>query len=226
MRVFLGFDPRQPLAYTVARSSIERHAAGRVQVEPLRLDWLPMTRRGLTDFTYSRFLVPWLCDFRGAALFADPDIVVRGDVGELLEVADPNAAVSVVQGRLRFEWASVMFFRCDNFRCRTLTPEYVNDPAHELFTFDWAQDRIGGLPAEWNYLVGYDTMTEREPKLVHFTAGIPCWPETRESDYAAWWHEEGQYAVGSCSWEELMGRSVHVRVVQEGRITTRPRVVA
>ena len=65
MRIFIGFVERQPLAYHVCRSSIERHAGARVQVEPLRLKWLPIRRRGLTDFTFSRYLCPYLCGYEG-----------------------------------------------------------------------------------------------------------------------------------------------------------------
>ena len=220
LRVFVGFDSRQPLAYTVARASIERHAKGRVQVEPLRLDWLPITRRGLTEFTYSRFLVPWLCAFKGQALFVDADVIARADVRELCNIAHPGAAVSVVQGALRFEWASVMVFQCDNFRCRTLTPAYIDDPANGLFDFAWASDRLGALPPEWNVLVGYQPRRD-DAKLVHFTAGIPCWEETRQSDYADWWWEEFRHAMATVSWEALMGRSVHRAVVESGAITTR-----
>ena len=73
MRVFIGFDERQPLAYHVCRSSIERHAGARLQIEPLRLKWLPLKRRGLTDFTFSRYLCPWLCSYEGASLFMDAE---------------------------------------------------------------------------------------------------------------------------------------------------------
>src|SRR5438445_11336204 len=86
IRVFAGYDSRQPLAYNVLQHSIQRHTKHRVTVEPLMLDRLPMTRRGLTEFTFSRFLVPWLCDYQGRAIFMDSDIVVTGDVAELLDM--------------------------------------------------------------------------------------------------------------------------------------------
>jgi len=208
MRVFIGFDKRQPLAYTVARSSVERHAKGRVLVEPLRLDWLPITRRGLTDFTFSRYLVPWLCDYQGVAVFLDADTIVRADIRELEDLIGEFDAVAVVQGELRFEWPSVMVFRCDNYRCRMLTPAHVNDEQTKPHTLDWAGDRVGALPLEWNHIVPY--MPRRsDPKLVHYTAGIPCWPETRKSEHAELWLEEYRHAVGTCSWEQLMGQSVH-----------------
>src|SRR6266478_2618827 len=87
IRVFGGFDSRQPLAFNVLQSSIQRYTQRRVTVEPLILDRLPIKRRGLTEFTFSRFLVPWLCDYEDKAIFMDSDIVVTGDIGELWDVA-------------------------------------------------------------------------------------------------------------------------------------------
>jgi len=102
-RVFVGFDERQPVAYNVLQHSLHRYAKGRVQVEPLMLDKLPITRRGLTQFTYSRFLVPYLCNYEGAAIFMDADVVVKADIGELLAQADGVSAVQVMKDQHKFE---------------------------------------------------------------------------------------------------------------------------
>lgn len=214
MRVFIGYDPRQPLAYTICQHSILRHATGRVQIEPLMLTHMPMKRRGLTDFTYTRWLVPWLCDYRGDALFIDPDTIVRGDVTEIRRITDVGMAATVVQGKLKFEWASLIYFQCGSSACRTLTPEYVANEANHPSTFSWVPDgRLGALPAEWNHLVLYD---EPNPaaKIIHYTAGIPCWPETAACDAAALWHAEVKAALATVSWEELMGQSVHKAAVE------------
>lgn len=213
LRVFIGFDPRQPVAYHVCRASIERHTTHRLSIEPLVLARLPITRKGLTEFTYSRFLVPYLCDFSGPAVFLDADVVVRADLIGLLNNAYPSHAVSVVQSTHRFEWASVMVFNCLDPRCHVLTPEYVDNSAHPLFDFAWAggDAAVGSLPPEWNHLVYYDAKRPDwdPPRLVHYTAGIPCWPETKSCDYAEYWHEEFRTMVGTVSWEALMGQSVH-----------------
>lgn len=207
MRIFIGVDDRQPLAYTVCRSSIERHAGGRVHIEPLRLKWLPIKRRGLTDFSFSRYLCPYLCGFEDLSLFMDADMIVRADVLELESLASADAPVSVVKGKLRYEWSSVMLFR--NALCRTLTPDYVENgrPA----SLEWAQN-IGELPPEWNHCVGYDTPNPRA-KLIHYTQGIPCWPETEDCEHAEAWREEHRHSNGTVSWSELMGRSVHAKHV-------------
>ena len=207
MKVFIGFDERQPLAYHVCRSSIERHAGARLQIEPLRLKWLPLGRRGLTDFTFSRYLCPYLCSYQGTSLFMDADVIVRADVHELEALAPADAPVSVVKNKLRLEWPSVMFFR--NALCRALTPETIEAGRPE--SFDWA-GKVGELPADWNHCVGYDAPNPRA-KLIHYTQGIPCWPETEDCEHAETWREEYRHMNGTVSWSELMGRSVHAKQV-------------
>ena len=76
LNVFIGYDPRQPVAYNVLQHSIVRHASEPVAITPLILKQLPIERRGLTEFTFSRFLVPYLCGFKGMAVFLDADMVV------------------------------------------------------------------------------------------------------------------------------------------------------
>lgn len=215
LRVFVGVDERQPLAYTVCRSSIERHAKRRVCVEPIRMDWIPgMTRRGLSDFTFARYMVPWLCGYEGVAVFMDGDIIVRADVNELAELAQHNCAVTVAQHVARFEWPSVMVF--DNALCKKLSIEYVNDPSSRPMSLEWAE-HVGCLPSEWNHVVAYEEHRE-DAKLIHFTSGLPCWPETAGSPHAQKWHEEARHALSTVSWEALMGNSVHAQMVRSGEL--------
>lgn len=213
LRVFIGTDERQPLAFTVCASSIMRHAKKRVSIEKVGPDWIPgFSRNGLTTFTFRRYLVPYLCGYEGTAIFMDADIIVRGDVNELAALANPEAAVSVAQHMPRFEWPSVMVF--DNPLCRQLTLEYVaTGKPHSL---EWSKP-LGLLPPEWNHCVGYDKHNE-DVKLIHFTAGIPCWPETEGSPHAEKWNEELKYALGTVSWASLMGNSVHAEKVLSGKI--------
>lgn len=207
LNIFIGHDPRQPVAAAVCAQSISRHSSLPVSITYLHLNQLPVQRRGLTEFTYSRFLVPSICRYEGLSLFVDSDVLCLGDVSELLAypVSYPDVSVFVVQNPLKFEWASLMLF--NNARCKTLTLDYVKDPANSLFDLKWAE-KIGELPRPWNHLVGYDTVTPGV-KLIHYTKGIPVWPETRNCDYAKEWHDEYAFLRSSCSFQELMGASVH-----------------
>lgn len=219
LRVFLGFDSRQALTYNVARFSIERRSSVPVSVTPLILEQLPINRSGLTDFTWSRFLVPYLCDFQGTALFLDADVLCLSDIANLFKFADPEKAVSASRNKHRFEWASVMLFNNAHPQNKILTPEYI-ETAEGLHGLKWlSNEDVGEFPGEWNHLAGYD---EPGPaKLVHFTQGIPIFPETEGSPYAQEWLEEARAMNRVSPWAEIMGRSVHAAQTKDGRLVAK-----
>lgn len=206
LRIFIGFDPRQPVAYTTLQHSILTRASRPVAITPLVIEQLPIKRAGVTPFSYSRFLVPWLCDFEGSALFLDVDILVLADIVELFGMLD-GSAVMVSKNRLRFEWASVMLFNCAHPENRILTPEHV-ESAENLHQIGWT-NAIGELPGEWNHLVMYDP--PKPAKLVHYTAGIPCFPETKDLGYAEEWLAAVKAATSAKPWRVLMRNTVHAK---------------
>lgn len=209
LRIFIGYDSRQPVAFHVAAHSVSRHASHPVSITSLALPQLPITRRGLTEFTYSRFLVPYLSGYDGISIFMDSDTLCLSDVAELLAhpIAYPNTPVFMVQHPIqRFEWTSLMVFQ--NPLCTHLTPDFVNSDVHSLFDLKWASS-IGALPSRWNHLVGYDSKPSDIPSLIHFTKGIPIWPQTQQSDYADLWHQEFRHMISTCSFDDLMGKSRH-----------------
>lgn len=210
MRIFIGTDPRQPVAWVVLANSIARHSSIPVEITPLVLSQLPIKRRGLTEFTFSRFLVPHLCKFMGRALFLDADMVVTGDIAELAnDLSDCKSSVRVMQDQPRFEWPSAMLFNCYN--CQMLTPSYVEDANNSLFDLAWADHGVGKFDAAWNFCAGYAQANGKE-KLYHFTKGIPIWPETSGENGTAQdkvWLKEAKITVSSCTYGELMGGSVH-----------------
>jgi hypothetical protein len=71
LKVFIGFDPRAHVAYHACHNSIFSRCSKPVLTGPLVLPTLPITKTGLTQFTYTRFLVPHLCEYKGYALFMD-----------------------------------------------------------------------------------------------------------------------------------------------------------
>lgn len=210
--VFIGYDPRQPIAFQTLAHSIWNHASKPVNITRLVLNQLPIIRRGLTEFTYSRFLVPYLSDYKGYSLFMDSDVICRGDVCKIMEEVDQQEEeVFVSKNKLRFEWASVMLF--NNVLCTELTPTYVEDRTNQLFDFKWACE-VGDLNPKWNHLVGYD-LPNPEAQLVHFTQGIPIWPETKGIEYSKEYAQVLSHANSSVSFKELMGNSVHAKHVYE-----------
>lgn len=202
--------------------SVMRRSTKPVSVTMLKLSQLPVKRKGLTDFTFSRYLVPWLMGYRGTGLFLDADMLVLGDVVELLALSDAECDVQVVKNERRFEWPSMMLFQ--NARCRFLTPEYVDAKDTAPHGFEWAS-KVGSLPSEWNHCVGYDAPRGKEnpAKLVHYTQGVPCWPETLGCEYTQEWADELEAMNTTCTWGELMGSSVHAmpvleRLEREGKV--------
>lgn len=212
LRIFIGWDAREPIAWQVLAHSILRRASRPVALIPLTrasLAGVYTRQRGpteSTEFSLTRFLVPYLCGYQGEAIFMDCDMLCRADIWELVAAVDPLAAVSVVQhdytpragakflGQVqtaypRKNWSSLMVFNTK--RCHALTPEYVNTATGlELHRFTWTQDRdLGALPAEWNWLVG-----EYEPhpgaRILHYTLGGPWFAETRDCDHAKDWLAE------------------------------------
>jgi hypothetical protein len=219
-RVFIGYDDRQPLAYHVLNHSIQARASQPTAVTPLVIEALPIARRGLTPFTYTRFLVPWLCNFQGWALFLDLDMLVQGDLSELFNYADPKYAVMVVKNAQRFEWASAMLFNCGHPANAELVPELVDSDEDFAAPHDlrWLDDAlVGDLPAEWNHCVGYDS-PRIDAKLVHYTQGIPAHPEVAGCEYETEWRAEAELAFATSSWTELMAHSVHSKQQPDGRI--------
>ena len=183
--------------------SIVRHASEPVAICPLILKQLPIKRKGLTEFTYSRFLVPYICGFKGRALFLDADMVVTGDVSELFN-SEEMSAVSVMQEQPKFEWASMMMFNCS--ACSRLAPEFIDNEENQLFDLKWAP-YVGKLDPSWNHCVGYQE--PKDAKLYHYTQGLPCFPETQGLPEDAVWNRESDLMNSTVSWKELMGRSVH-----------------
>jgi hypothetical protein len=213
LRVFIGYDERQPVSYSVLQHSINSSSSRPVVISPLILKQLPITRQGLTPFTFSRFLVPYLCEYKGWALFLDIDMIVDHDIAELFALADDRYKVMVSKNPKRFEWASAMLFNCA--KCEILSPEYVSK-ADKLHAIGWAAEHeIGDLPPEWNHLVGYDR-PRSDAKLIHFTQGIPAYDETKDSEYAARWHYYHRQLNYTQPWAELMGQSVHAAELPNG----------
>lgn len=221
LSIYIGWDHRQPISYNVLQHSLLRRSSRPVSICPLVLGTLPLDRVGLTPFTFSRYLAPWLQGFEGWALFMDADVLALGDIAELFDLADEQYAVQVVKNPRTFEWASVMLWNCGHPENKALTPEYVGDKGSNPFKFSWLggseSELIGDLPREWNHLVGYDEPRD-DAKLVHYTMGIPPFEETRMCEYADAWLEEHQSMNGSVPWVQLMGNSVHATHLPDGRV--------
>ena len=213
IQVFIGYDPREAVAYSVLAYSIHARASQPVSVAPIMLSQLKgiMTRERhplqSTDFSFSRFLTPYLAGYAGWSVFMDCDMLMLDDVAKLFALRDDRYAVMVVkhdhvpkesrkfldQPQTAYQkknWSSVMLF--NNAKCRALTPEYVNQASGlELHQFKWLgnDDLIGALPDRWNHLVGYNA-PRKDAALVHYTLGGPYFDEYHGCEYAEEWRRE------------------------------------
>jgi len=213
IRVFIGFDPRETVACNVLTHSILRSSSKPVAITPIMLSQLStvLTRERhplqSTDFSFSRFLTPYLSDYEGWSIFMDCDMLMLGDIAELWAMRDSRYAVQVVKHDHRptekkkflgseqvpYEkknWSSVMIF--NNARCRQLTPDLVNCATGlDLHQFKWLESDslIGELPGRWNHLVGYDA-PDPNVALVHYTIGGPYFPAYKNCSYADRWRLE------------------------------------
>lgn len=205
-RIFIGVDERQPVAYHTLAQSIMDNCSDPVAITPLYKKMLPVEiRSGLTEFTYSRYLVPYLCNYEGRALFMDADMLVMGDLKKLFEADLEDCGVFVAPVTRRFERVSLMLF--NNPYCKKLTPEYINTKVPQEIE-DWSE-KVGTLHPAFNYTIPYDEHPECDPVVVHYTQGIPCFTETENCEYAQEWRDCSQIAMSTVSWEEIMGQSVH-----------------
>jgi len=212
IRVFIGYDRSETTAFHTLAHSIHQHASLPVTITPVMLSQLksvynrPANALASTEFSFSRFLVPWLCDYTGWAIFMDCDMLCRTDIADLWSYRSPSKSLLVVkhdyqptattkfnhniQTRYaRKNWSSVMLMNCEH--CTTLTPEYVNTATGlELHQFKWLEDdtAIGALPRQWNHLVGWHDY-DPTAKLVHYTEGGPWFDAYRDCEYADEWRQ-------------------------------------
>lgn len=213
IRIFIGFDPRETVAWHVLCHSILARSSQPVSFVPLALHQLggcfnrPRDPLQSTDFSFTRFLVPYLSSYEGWSLFMDCDMLVRADIAELWDLRDDRYAVMCVKHdhrpleTVKFlgapqtaygkkNWSSVMLF--NNARCQALSPGYVNTASGlELHQFKWlgGDDAIGELPKTWNHLVGHDPL-DPSAKNVHYTVGGPYFKEYQACEHADEWHAQ------------------------------------
>ena len=209
LKVFIGFDERQRVSFTTLATSIYETATRPVLVSPLVLRTLPITRRGLTPFTFSRFLVPWLCEFQGSAVFMDSDMLLASDITELEQCINEQQAVSVVRSLEIYEQTSFMLLNCAHPSNRKLTPEFIEKTDINLHGMEWAkEEEIGSIDPKWNQLVGYQDVDFSQGNI-HYTMGIPAFPETSTSPGAELWLKNAKLGMSAIPWDEIMGESVH-----------------
>ena len=213
--IFIGYDPREKIAYHALVQSIIENSSEPVSITPIAKKHLgkiyqrTRTVKESTEFSITRFLTPYLSSYEGWSIFMDCDMIVTSNIKNLWEIKDDKYAVMCVKhdytpsSERKFldqiqtvypkkNWSSVMLF--NNAKCTSLTPEVVQ---HEdglfLHQFKWleSEDLIGAIPHTWNFLVGEEEKlaNRKLPDLIHYTLGGPYFEDYKGCDYEEIWDQ-------------------------------------
>ena len=215
---FIGYDSREDIAYRVCKQSLLKYASIDLNIIALKLYELiakgfykrPIDPLASTEFTYSRFLIPSLMDFKGWAVFCDCDFLFMEDVSKLFSNLSDDKAVYCVQHDYkpkekhkmdgqqptiypRKNWSSFIVFNCAHLSNKTLDVELVNkETGSFLHQFKWLKDNeIGSLDERWNWLEGWTSHhNKNNPYAVHYTRGGPWFEEWHDVEFAKEWLRE------------------------------------
>lgn len=249
LKIFVGWDSREDIAYQACRQSILDHATVPVEIIPLKLKSLikrgiytrPVDALASTEFTFTRFLIPELCNFTGWALFVDCDFIFLEDIKNLFEQInnkfalmcvhhdyEPKEGSKKMDGKVqhvypRKNWSSCMLFNCGHPSNRCVTADTINDTTltgKYFHRFSWLDDsEIGSVTHEWNWLVGwYKEPVDGKPKALHYTEGGPWFKEYQDCEYAnEYYKAERRYYKGMLNdqreQQENQKRDVDVKMV-------------
>ena len=211
INIVVGFDQRESVAYHTFTQSVIEKSSLPVAFIPLAINTLKGYEEKhedkSNDFVYSRFLTPYLNDFKGWAIFADGDMICQADIKELWDLKDQSKALLVVKHEYetkahqkylgntnenypRKNWSSLILWNCGHPKHQILTPDFItNQTGKYLHRFSWLEDSdIGELPPEWNWLA-IEYPENRKAKLIHYTLGTPCFKTYRDTEMSDIWHE-------------------------------------
>jgi lipopolysaccharide biosynthesis glycosyltransferase len=211
VRIVVGFDQREAVAYHAFSQSLIENSSAPLQLTPLSENNLPFFNDVHSDasnrFVYSRFLTPFLMDYAGWAIFADGDMVCRANISDLWSLRDDEKAVMVVkhdyktkfsdkylgnknENYPRKNWSSVVLWNCGHPKNKILTPKKIaSSQGSFLHRFQWLDDsEIGSLPIEWNWLAS-EYEDNSAAKIIHYTVGTPCFPDFSDAPMSDYWHE-------------------------------------
>jgi len=209
VKIYIGFDQREAIAYHTFVQSLIDHASIPLDITPLAVKTLKGYEEKhedkSNDFVYSRFLTPFLNDFKGWAIFVDGDMICQADIKELLDLRDASKALQVVkheyktksnqkylgninQDYPRKNWSSVILWNCAHPKHKLLTPDFIaNESGKYLHRFSWLEDNeIGELSKEWNWLAT-EYHNNEQANIIHYTLGTPCFKDYRDTAMSDIW---------------------------------------
>ena len=216
--IFIGYDYRERAATNVLIDSLYQKSSIPLSITPLvteqlrnsKIYWRTKDPKQSTEFSFSRFLVPYLMNYEGWAIFMDCDMLCKENIANLWFLRDDNFSAMCVHHehiptkKTKFlgepqtaypkkNWSSLIMFNCS--KCKALSLDYVNNSSGlDLHRFNWLKDdnKIGELDRAWNHLV--DVYYDKEenykspPKILHWTLGGPWFKEEDKiKDFSKEW---------------------------------------
>ena len=215
---FIGYDSKEDIAYRVCKQSLLNNSTSNIKVKSLKLYELiaknfytrAVDPLASTEFTYSRFLIPALMNYKGWAIFCDCDFLFFKDINLLFDTIEGDRAVYCVKHDYkpkekhkmdgqqqtiypRKNWSSFIIFNCAHPSNKKLSIDLVNSETGSfLHQFKWLKDEeIGGLDERWNWLEGWTSgHNDKKPYAVHYTRGGPWFDEWQDVEFASEWINE------------------------------------
>ena len=217
INIYVGYDSREKISSDVCKYSLIKNSTLKLNIEFLKkfelekkkILYRENDKLSSTEFTFSRFLVPYLNNYKGWALFCDCDFLWTGDIKRLLDKKDEKYAVMCVQhdynpkseikmdGRQqlmypRKNWSSMVLWNCSHPANKKIDINMVNNETGKfLHRFGWLEDKlIGNLDYKWNWLVGwYEETSNNKPEAIHFTEGGPWFENYKNCEYSKIWNQ-------------------------------------
>ena len=219
-QIFIGFDSGQQLAFEVCQRSIKKYNKNITIHKLIKKDLEQQNlfnrkdNTGATEFTYTRFLTPYLSNYEGWSLFCDSDFLWFCDPEELIlqckNKINQKAVYCVhhqyteccskekMDGQKqewypKKNWSSLMIFNNSHPSIKNLSIENINTQTPKwLHRMEWCkEDEIGEVNKKYNYLVGY--YKDNNYKALHFTDGGPWHPSYEKVEFGDLWLKELTY---------------------------------
>lgn len=203
LRIFIGYDSKEPIAYHVLAHSIITRSSGPVTIMPLvqpalRTAGLYTRERGTTEsteFSMTRFLVPHLAGYKGDAIFMDCDMLCLGDIYELVahvqkdrwERTKVRALAGTAGQRAGPEGQAAAVYVCQHEYQPTATVKFLG------------QVNVPYPRKNWSSLMYFDCTrcTALTPARVNILSGLEL--------HRFSWLEDGQVGALPLEWNWLVG---------------------